>query len=542
VDLAADRRVKELIRLGDAAIPALIQALESDERLTRSVHFWRDFARSRTVLSVQEARLVAVMSILRVRMFEPGATGDNFTSHGNEVAKEMAGRVRAYWKEYGHLPFDERMMKVLTDPKTSFEAKREAAYNIGHLGEDRTIATTVFSDRRLRERTGPNPAVVKFNNPTAAEAILMALDADLKAHADVEDTYLFPLIELGDKRTAADLRRRSQTADSVWLRRKWAYAAHKLGESEPLKRFADDFRAGHIRLPARDRAVTDDNDQSRSAELLGIVQSLASARLPEADRALDALADPQHPCHGLAAKRVLNERAGWGDSEGWFVHPYCLRILRMALDDTTPTGTTCAIEKDQLVDKGKNSEGSTGVPEFLADPAIRRDKAQERACDTAAKKLRELVVGLPLCHPLFKDADQRLAALKAGFDRFAGRHRQANRNESESLRLSPGSTVYFLDFTILDRAATAEDVKAAKAVFHLAGKGIRADLALPAAAVLKRGENKQDPPPVLIVQAEVGPDGQVTYGVIMKDDIRAVPGRELTNIKPFEERDNETEK
>jgi hypothetical protein len=35
----------------------LIDALESDERLTRAVHFWRDFARSRTVTSVREAVL-----------------------------------------------------------------------------------------------------------------------------------------------------------------------------------------------------------------------------------------------------------------------------------------------------------------------------------------------------------------------------------------------------------------------------------------------------------------------------------------------------
>jgi hypothetical protein len=40
--LASHCRVEELIRLGDAAVPALLEALENDERLTRSVHFWRD--------------------------------------------------------------------------------------------------------------------------------------------------------------------------------------------------------------------------------------------------------------------------------------------------------------------------------------------------------------------------------------------------------------------------------------------------------------------------------------------------------------------
>ena len=143
VDLSSDRRVEELIRLGDATVPALLDALETDERLTRSVHFWRDFARSRTVLGVREATLTALMSILRVRVFEPAATGDNFTARGDDAAKEMAKRLRAYWKEYGRLPFDERMMKVLTDPKTNFEAKREAATNLATVNEDRRLQTTI---------------------------------------------------------------------------------------------------------------------------------------------------------------------------------------------------------------------------------------------------------------------------------------------------------------------------------------------------------------------------------------------------------------
>ena len=77
-----DRRVAALIEIGDPAVPALIDAVEKDGRLTRSVHFSRDFARSRTVLSVREAALTAVMSILKVRVFEPASTGDNFTERG----------------------------------------------------------------------------------------------------------------------------------------------------------------------------------------------------------------------------------------------------------------------------------------------------------------------------------------------------------------------------------------------------------------------------------------------------------------------------
>ena len=67
----------------------------------------------------------AVMSILRVSVFESRSTSDNFTSRGDEGAKEAAAKLRKYWETFGKLPFDEPMMKVL-DPKASPEAWREA--------------------------------------------------------------------------------------------------------------------------------------------------------------------------------------------------------------------------------------------------------------------------------------------------------------------------------------------------------------------------------------------------------------------------------
>src|SRR5262249_46933162 len=216
-----------------------------------------------------EAAVTAVMSILRVRVFEPRSTGDNFTSQGDEGAKAAAKRLRDYWKEFGRLPFDERMMAVLSDPKTNFDAKREAAYNIAHLGENRTIATTVFSDRVDPGTKVDNPALAKFKDPTAAEAILAAMDADLKAHdakpaddlhdyrrQEIEDGYLTAIVDLGDKRIAGEAAKRAAAANTLRMRRKWAYAAHWLGDVEPFEKLADDFRLGKIVLPANDRPRT----------------------------------------------------------------------------------------------------------------------------------------------------------------------------------------------------------------------------------------------------------------------------------------------
>ena len=57
----------------------------------------------------------------------------------------------------------------------------------------------------------------------------------------------------------------------------------------------------------------------------------------------------------------------------------------------------------------------------------------------------------------------------------------------------------------LDHVATAEDVKAGKAVFHLDGKGKLTDLKLPAVGLLIPDDKKKRWSTVLIVQAEVMP-------------------------------------
>jgi hypothetical protein len=546
VDLASDRRVKALIDLGDIAVPALIDAVDKDTRLTRSVHFWRDFAQSRTVLGVSEAALAAVMSILRVRVFEPAATGDNFTARGKEGAKTVADGLRAYWKEYGGLPFDKRMMKVLTDPKCTPESWREAAANLAALGEERTLSTTVFSDRSGGRPKRPNPAIARFQKPTTAEAILAAMDRDLLAwdarpkddmhdyyRRGFEDAYLYPLIELDDRRAAPELARRARAAADGRMRRKWAYAAHWLGEAKPLAEFADDFRLGKIPLAANNRKNANEGDQPGNVELRGIIGYLAQAGTPACDRALFALADPKHPGHQLAARRVLKDHPDWSDSAAWFAHPYCLAILRRALDDVTPTGGTFKIQEGALRHEYKGGSSSGPIPEILADATTRRPEVSERVCDTAAAKLSGLVLGLPVYHPLFKDAEARLRDFRAAFDRFRERYRRATWREAEAVASRYWLPVFLPDLGKLERAATAEDVKAGRAVFHLDGKGKRLQQKLPASAILKRDVGKEYPQRLLIVQAEAGPDGAVTYAVIEQHAIRAVPAADLAKVEPL---------
>jgi len=119
--------VDALVRAGEAAVPDLLDAFESDDRLTRSVHFWRDFAPPRTVLAVHEAAYAALIRILGASFFSPAATGDNLTSRGDASREEMARAMRAYWERYGGATPPQRRYLVIADDDASRAQQVEAA-------------------------------------------------------------------------------------------------------------------------------------------------------------------------------------------------------------------------------------------------------------------------------------------------------------------------------------------------------------------------------------------------------------------------------
>jgi len=96
VNLPDDPIVSALIAEGDAAVDPLLDCLEHDQRLTRSVGFGRDFHRSRTVIGVRSAADVALKSILQA---------------GFANAAEM----RAYWRRYKDLKLEDRWYAILND-------------------------------------------------------------------------------------------------------------------------------------------------------------------------------------------------------------------------------------------------------------------------------------------------------------------------------------------------------------------------------------------------------------------------------------------
>ena len=418
-----------------SAVPALIDTIEKDERLTRSVHAWRSFFKDRTVLSVRAAALEAVTNILKTHFFRTGVLGDSLGA-GSDTREQIVTELRAYWKKYGKVPFAERMMTIITDPQSDAGAVHEAVYNLSHLGQKwrysgvGMITFDVADDQfGWRKPVAPRPAetpemrklITQFSKPTVAEAILDAMDRELGRfdfrsfyqHAEltrigIEDSYLNAIIRIGDRRVASDLINRYRTTNDPQMRRRWACAAHAIGSSEALKEYANELEHGKITLPPS--GVTpemeakypgDREHASDLVELRAIVRDLSVVPIPEVNRALEAMTAQNYPFYPLLLRQLLFTEYWHPGNEAWIAHPYCLKLLRRELDDTDLTGGEYRIDGDNLEHTPVIFGKSWGkIPALLSNSKSRLTEAKERRCDCAAEKLRNLVFGLPIYHPL----------------------------------------------------------------------------------------------------------------------------------------------
>jgi len=525
---AYDRRVAALIEIGEPAIPALLDALD-DDRLTRSsAMFNHHFPRHHFVVEVRQAVLLAITAILRAEFWETRSKGRPFDPQRWDDWEQAKRQVRAYWAEYGKLPPDERMMRILVDPRATYPAKQEAACNLADARY--SWGMDFFVPRRTTKQ--PNPVVAKFTNPTVAEAILAAYDAERAALAadpklengewTDEEAYLAALKQLGDKRVADDCARRSIGGATPAARLRWAFIALQLGDSQPLDRLAEVVRLGTYALPG---PVQSDFESERYVELSELIQAFAVARTAATEQALAALVEPTNPYYDTVAEIVDAYTGTYVDDEiGTLVHPFCLPPLRRALDDKGPADGVYSVKDDALsyVEAAGGGFRGQSLPPELADPQVRRDRVEIRRCDVAAVHLGEMVVGLPYFHPLLLDADRRLAQLRSVFDRFGKRYRDATRAEADVFGEVSWEANILPDIRPLGRAATPADVREGTAIFQLDGRGKPAELKLPAVAELNETDDEGRPKYGLILQAEVDADGRTVYGVVERHAIRTL--------------------
>ncbi len=130
VSLGDSPVVQALVEAGDEAVNPLLEDLETDFRLTRSVHFHRDFHRSRIIMGAHEAAYTALSGILKTSFFGAASTGDNLSARGLQGRKAVADQIRAYWEKNRDVPLIERWYRTLADDVAAPREWLQAAGNI----------------------------------------------------------------------------------------------------------------------------------------------------------------------------------------------------------------------------------------------------------------------------------------------------------------------------------------------------------------------------------------------------------------------------
>ncbi len=423
-DLDGQTILRELVACGEAAVPALLDRLDTDTRLTRTVGYFRDWQPARDLYTVKDVAAVALRAILRL---------------DRDIRLYLQEPLRRTWERGRDLPLPQRMLRTLKDPAADPIETLEAADVLGHPGQERSLN----SDSTWRASTSPSTPP-----PGTAEAILAAMDRHLgsfkggrgrmavESPAWVRDRYLASLTEA---RILPELARRFAASPDGDDRVALAVASHRLGDARPMDAVADELAKDELKLPANDRAEVAGNMpgffQPGFQALERAVVALGTARTPACEKALAALARPEHPRHAWIRDRLLSCHPGF--SPAWFAHPFGLQVLRRALEDVQPTGREIVLDGEQA----RYLHGSGWSSRDLPEGGPWRAKAAERVCDVAADQILELVAGAPLSHPLFEDAEARLLALREWWDAAAG-FRRWTPEELESADLPLGRIRY----------------------------------------------------------------------------------------------------
>ncbi len=185
VALGGNSIVQALIREGDAAVEPLLQCLEKDDRLTRSVHFHRDFFTSRSLIGVHEAAYDALSGIMQESFFVPESTGDDLSSRESDHRTALVRAIRADWKKYGRLPQEERWFKMLSDDSEHPERWIEAVENIVQRVDNEFTPSSIYGGARVdatEYEIGKGPAfrgeaLRKKHNPSVADLMAKRLRA-----------------------------------------------------------------------------------------------------------------------------------------------------------------------------------------------------------------------------------------------------------------------------------------------------------------------------------------------------------------------------
>ncbi len=496
VSLGGDPIVRMLVLEGEAAVEPLLECLESDPRLTRSVHFWRDFSRHRSLLGVHEAAYVALSGILETSFFGAASTGDDLTARGLEGRRAVAARVREHWERFRGVPLEERWYRTLADDAADPQQWLQAIGNIVAPADVAQMRGSMFGGgwttvpaRAPGEVSPLRGETLRAKKEPSVAGLLVSRMRSLAKQPD--DGYHFQLravtrvaialatwdaklgleelrwvSELIEEATAGDPDDRQlfliRDAVELYERR------HAAGDELALPAYA-----------AWVRGVTPKNASHDCGRLFGpIWRHVEHPAMVETEAWL--FGDEDSPWNPIFADRLFQVRDLFETSLVG-LPGFRAQLLRL-LADRSRAGRVKAREDgsiDLLVDDGwSGSGGSTEGDPLAPEPGV---EVELRWCDLVAHHLG-WIEGLPKLAPYWpeKDRDAAVAACVAHLQRFGERYRPDAAHRELLDPWSEGAAR--MSFPARAEPATPEDVEAGRAIFTL--RGDRADAEIRAVADL----------------------------------------------------------
>jgi hypothetical protein len=382
VNLAEDPVVSALTAEGDPAVEPLLDCLEKDKRLTRSVGFGRDFQLDRTVIPVASAAMVALQDIL----------------HGSFGG---AAEIRAYWNLNKGMKLEDRWYAILKDDSGSGRWLEAA----GNITQPENVTTTAGGWTATRQVPTNTPIPLRGEvlrsktNPSVTE--LMARRA-LEVPAGNPSNYdLGAACRMGLNLAAWDAAAADPVAKTLVKRActlmnysgkqlgtyvaKLSLACAKAGDFQPFQDYAAWLKTT---TPEQlDRSIMECIEPLREFPTNEVLESAAEALFGDSNSTWGKL-----PWKGLVFDNPV---------ESDLVHVRAFRILLIReLGKTNVCGTFTWRAPDMLQCQNTvlNQNGGRRVPSFEGGPPADGTTTECRWCDWIAASLA-ITKQIPLYNP-----------------------------------------------------------------------------------------------------------------------------------------------
>ena len=473
-------QVLDLIGEGDAAIAPLLEVLELDTRLSRTVSANRGSSRERFVHPVYEAAFAALIGILKTQEF------NQFRFYGFKTAepaarKALAGALRQFWQKTRSVPLVERWYRTLLDDSAGPARWLEAAGGIIQPDAPPDVPRPKPGTRPMKGDSLP------AGREPSVTALLLRRTRDLERMGDSQNSLeqgfagacrMASALAFWDAKASLpvlkDLMKGCKARSDRWLDQD-----HPANFDRSLASSMAEYT--QIRVKLGDVAALDEY----GAWLRTTTPKMLEYGVSDAMKPL--LDNPDQPALASAAQWLFNDpKSPWipivpearGEQPPHFQNLFASPLLVVAgfregmlagLADKTLLGTVVRVDKSNIERKIKNA-GTTRYGPSNLDPegVLVGVEYAFRYCDYLASLVSDLE-GCPRCDLFWPEArrDEAVAACVAYLKRFG-----ASFTAQPLLGVLdfPGPKAH-LKFPVLAKPATREDVARARAIFSLEGQG-----------------------------------------------------------------------